>query len=72
MSERPPTGAEPSGAAERRLQEHLGRLDETLAELERSSDSEDAVEKLSSMAELAREVQAEIERLRVERPNARR
>ena len=72
MSERPPTGSEASGAAERRLQELLGRLDETLAELERSSDSEDAVEKLSSMAELAREVQAEIERLRVERPNARR
>ena len=72
MSERPPTRSQASGAAERRLQGLLGRLDEALAELERSTDSEDAVEKLSSMAELARDVQAEIERLRVERPNARR
>ena len=72
MSEQPPTRSEASGAAERRLQELLVRLDEALAELERSTDSEDAVEKLSSMAELARDVQAEIERLRVERPNARR
>ena len=72
MSEQPPTRSEASGAAERRLQELLVRLDEALAELERSTDSEDAVEKLSSMAELARDVQAEIERLRVEMPNARR
>ena len=72
MSEQPPTHLEASGAAERRLQELLVRLDEALAELERSTDSEDAVEKLSSMAELARDVQAEIERLRVERPDARR
>ena len=72
MSERPPTRSEASGAAERRLQGLIARLDEALAELERSTDSEDAVEKLGSMAELARDVQAEIERLRVERPNARR
>ena len=53
-----------------RLQELLARLDETLAELERSDDSEDAVDKLASMAELAREVQAEIDRLRREVPDA--
>ena len=54
----------------RRLQDLLARLDGTLAELERSDDSEEAVDKLSSMAELAREVQAEIERLRREAPDA--
>jgi hypothetical protein len=54
--------AEPESA--QRLEELLARLEATLAELERSGDSQDAVEKLSSMAELAREVQAEIERLR--------
>ena len=54
----------------RRLQDLLARLDGTLAELERSDDSEEAVDKLSSMAELAREVQAEIERLRRDAPDA--
>ena len=62
MSER----AESEGA--RRLEELLARLDGTLAELEGSADSEDAVERLTTMAELAREVQAEIERLRREAP----
>jgi thioester reductase-like protein len=52
--------------AGRRLEDLLARLDATLAELERSEDSEDAVERLTAMAELAREVQAEIERLRSE------
>ncbi len=50
----------------RHLEDLLARLDATLAELERSDDSEDAVERLTAMAELAREVQAEIERLRRE------
>jgi hypothetical protein len=49
-----------------RLQELLAELDSTLAELERSGESEDVVEKLAAMAELARAVQAEIERLRRE------
>ena len=54
----------------RRLQELLARLDGVLAELERTDESEEAVDKLSSMAELAREVQAEIERLRREAPSS--
>jgi primosomal protein N'' len=54
----------------KRLQELLTRLDETLAELERADDSEQAVDRLSQMAELAREVQAEIDRLRRETPDA--
>jgi hypothetical protein len=62
MTERPET----EGA--RRLEELLATLDATLAELERSEDSEDAVERLTAMAELAREVQSEIERLRREAP----
>jgi len=51
-----------------RLEELLARLDGALADLERSTGSEDAVERLTTMAELAREVQAEIERLRREAP----
>jgi hypothetical protein len=54
----------------RRLQELLARLEGTLAELEAIDDSEGAVDRLSAMAELAREVQAEIERLRREAPDA--
>ncbi len=54
----------------RRLQELLAQLDGTLAELERTDDSEDAVTRLTRMAELARDVQAEIDRLRREAPDA--
>ncbi len=54
--------------AGQRLQDLLAQLDATLSELERADDSEDAVERLSAMAELAREVQAEIDRLRRETP----
>jgi hypothetical protein len=54
----------------RRLQELLAQLEGTLAELEAIDDSEGAVDRLSAMAELAREVQAEIERLRREAPDA--
>jgi primosomal protein N'' len=54
----------------KRLQELLTRLDATLAELEQADDSEQAVDRLSQMAELAREVQAEIDRLRRETPDA--
>jgi hypothetical protein len=49
-----------------RLQELLAELDATLADLERSGESEDVVDKLAAMAELARGVQAEIDRLRRE------
>ena len=58
--------AEPDSG--QRLQELLARLDAMLAEVERSEDSEHAVERLSAMAELAREVQAEIDRLRRDIP----
>ena len=53
----------------RRLQELLAQLEGTLAELEAIDDSEGAVDRLSAMAELARDVQAEIERLRREAPD---
>ncbi len=53
-----------------RLQDLLARLETTLAELESTSDSEAAVERLGEMAELAREVQAEIDRARREGPDA--
>ena len=54
----------------RRLQELLAQLEGTLADLESTDDSEGAVDRLSAMAELAREVQAEIDRLRREAPDA--
>lgn len=53
-----------------RLQELLGRLEGELALLESTEESEVAVERLAAMAELAREVQAEIDRLRREAPDA--
>ena len=56
--------SEPEALA--RLQELLARLELLLTELERADDSEDAVERLSAMAELAREVQAQIEQARRE------
>ncbi len=61
-----------SGAAETpgRLGELLARLENEVAALEGTDDSEQAVERLATMAELAREVQAEIERLRREAPDA--
>ena len=58
-----------SGGGGTRLQALLAELDETLAELERSGDSDDVVDKLAAMAELARAVQAEIDRLRREAPD---
>ena len=54
----------------RRLQELLGRLEEALAGLEQSDEAEEAVDRLAAMAELAREVQGEIDRLRRETPDA--
>ena len=60
--------SEPDSVA--RLQELLQRLEKTLGELEATEDSEQAVERLGDMAELAREVQAEIDRARREGPDA--
>ena len=57
--------SEPDASATR-LQELLAQLEATLAELEASDDSADAVERLAEMAELARDVQTEIDRLRRE------
>lgn len=54
----------------RRLQELLARLEEALTGLEQSEEAEEAVDRLAAMAELAREVQAEIDRLRRETPDA--
>ena len=53
-----------------RLQELLAALDDELAGLEAAEESEHAVERLAAMADLAREVQAEIDRLRREAPDA--
>jgi hypothetical protein len=60
------SGVSEQDAGGARLQELLAQLDTTLAELEAVEDSADAVERLTVMAELAREVQAEIDRLRRE------
>ncbi len=57
-------------AAQNRLQELLAELERTLGELESSDEATAAVDRLTAMAELAREVQAEIERLRREAPDA--
>jgi uncharacterized tellurite resistance protein B-like protein len=61
--------AQPDQPAAERLQELLARLDETLGALEGADDPEVAVEQLTEMAELAREVQGEIDRLRREAPD---
>ena len=53
-----------------RLQQLLARLEATLGELESSDDADAAVERLGQMAELAREVQAEIDRARREGADA--
>ena len=54
----------------RRLRELLARLETILEELEQTDDSGEAVDKLTSMAEVAREVQGQIELLRREGPDA--
>jgi len=53
-----------------RLQELLERLEAGRARLEAAEDPEQAVEVLSELGELAREVQVEIERARREGPDA--
>ena len=60
--------SEPESVA--RLQELLQRLEKALGELEATEDSEQAVKRLGDMAELARQVQAEIGRARREGPDA--
>ena len=50
----------------KRLEELLAEIDRTLSDLEGEDDPDDAVERLAKMSELAREVQAEVERLRLE------
>ena len=56
--------SEPESAV--RLQELLARLETTLAELEKTENSEVAVEKLADMADLAKQVQSEIDRAKRE------
>jgi hypothetical protein len=63
------TDAPDAQPAAERLQELLARLDETLAALESADDPEGAVDRLTEMAELARDVQGEIDRLRREAPD---
>lgn len=53
-----------------RLEVLLAELEETLAAIEKTEESDEAVELLATMAELAREVQAEIDRLRADAPDA--
>jgi hypothetical protein len=55
---------EPDSVA--RLQELLEKVEAARADLERSEDPERAVEVLQRLAELAKEVQAEVERARRE------
>lgn len=53
-----------------RLEVLLAELEETLAAIEKTEESDEAVELLATMAELAREVQAEIDRVRADAPDA--
>jgi hypothetical protein len=53
-----------------RLQELLDKLEATRAELEGTENAERAVAILQDLAELAKEVQAEVERARREAPGA--
>jgi hypothetical protein len=53
-----------------RLQELLDRVERLRAELEAAESPEQAVEVLGSLNDAAREVQAEIERMRREGPDA--
>jgi hypothetical protein len=49
-----------------RLEELLGRLERARAELETTEDPEKAIDVLAELAELARDVQREVERARGE------
>ena len=50
----------------RRLEDLLGRLENARTELEESHDAERVIDVLDELAELAKEVQAEIDRARTE------
>jgi hypothetical protein len=63
-------GDPPQGDPVQRLEELLGRLEQARARLEQSDDPERAVEVLGELSDLAREVQAEVERARREGPDA--
>jgi putative NADPH-quinone reductase len=58
--------SEPTPDSVARLEQLLQRLEEARAELERTDDAEQAVNVLRELAEVAKEVQAEIERARRE------
>jgi hypothetical protein len=58
--------SEPPADPVARLEQLLQRLEEARAELERTDDAEQAVDVLRELAEVAKEVQAEIERARRE------
>ena len=57
---------EPESVA--RLQDLLDRLEKARVQLEATEDPEQAVDVLQSLADLAKEIQAEIERARREGP----
>jgi uncharacterized coiled-coil DUF342 family protein len=57
---------EPESVA--RLQQLLERLEQARRQLEATEDPEEAVDVLQSLAELAKEIQAEIDRARREGP----
>jgi hypothetical protein len=59
----------PSQEPVARLEELLQRLEEARARLEQTEDPEAAVEILRELAEVAKEVQVEIERARREGPS---
>jgi hypothetical protein len=56
----------PAGDALRRAEELLERLEEARAKLEATSDPEQAVDVLGELAEIAKQVEAEIELARRE------
>lgn len=58
------SGGEPDAVA--RLQELLEKVESARAELEEVDDSEQAVQILQQLSDLAKEVQAEVERARRE------
>jgi hypothetical protein len=59
----------PSPEPVARLEELLQRLEDSRARLEQTDDPEQAVEILRELAEVAKEVQVEIERARREGPS---
>ena len=58
--------SDPAPDSVARLEQLLQRLEEARGQLERTDDAEQAVDVLRELAEVAKEVQAEIERARRE------